>query len=92
MTWIRCSDRMPMGESCEVRLDLPHGEEWIETFQSANVETLRRKFGTHPSWIDRTEWRPVEERSHPHGLSRHYGHGVVGHGEGTWDLVEGDFS
>jgi hypothetical protein len=61
MTWIRCSDRMPMGEACEARLGLPRGEEWIETFPSATVETLRRTFGTAPKWIDRTEWRAVEE-------------------------------
>jgi len=55
MTWIRCSDRMPMGEACEVRLD-----EFIEGYRCATVETLRRRFGSDPNWIDRTEWRPLE--------------------------------
>lgn len=62
MTWIRCSDRMPMGEACEVRC---HDCVWGESehiFPSATVETLRRAFadGRGGDWIDRTEWRPVE--------------------------------
>lgn len=65
MTWIRCSDRMPMGEACEVRLQSlswahpPHDLEL--TFDAANVETLRRRLGDYPHWIDRTEWRPLDE-------------------------------
>lgn len=72
MTWIRCSDRMPMGEACEVRC---HDCVWGESehiFPSATVETLRRAFadGRGGDWIDRTEWRPVEE---PNGLAKVFG-------------------
>lgn len=58
MTWIRCSDRMPMGEDVEVR-DMYDPDE-VYTFKRANVETLRRA-ALRPDWIDCAEWRPVGE-------------------------------
>jgi len=67
MTWIRCSDRMPMGEDVEVR-DM-HDPDEVYTFKCANVETLRRA-ARRPDWIDCTEWRPVEE---PNGLAKVFG-------------------
>lgn len=60
MTWIRCSDRMPMGEACEVRIVLA-GTETITRFSCANVATLRAEWGCFDDWIDRTEWRPLDE-------------------------------
>lgn len=63
MTWIRCSDRMPMGEACIATLtpDDSSGSFYRMEFESANVETLRRSFGDFEDWIDRTEWRPLDE-------------------------------
>lgn len=58
MTWIRCSDRMPMGEDVEVR-DM-HDPDEVYTFKCANVETLRRA-ALRPDWIDCAEWRPLDE-------------------------------
>lgn len=34
----------------------------------------------------------ITQRSHPLGLLRHTGSLVVGHGEGTWDYITGEFS
>lgn len=52
-----------MGEACIATLtpDDSSGSFYRMEFESANVETLRRSFGDFEDWIDRTEWRPVEE-------------------------------
>ena len=34
----------------------------------------------------------ITNRSHPRGLLRHDGSHVLGHGEGTWDYITGEFS
>jgi len=34
----------------------------------------------------------ITKRNHPKGLNRHNHNHCIGHGEGTWDLIEGEFS
>lgn len=76
MTWIRCSDRMPMGEACIAAFRRRDGHDnGVERYmESANAESLREGYeevcGQSPNWIDRTEWRPVEE---PNGLAKVFG-------------------
>jgi hypothetical protein len=90
MTWIRCRDRMPMGEACEVRLQSlswahpPHDLEL--TFDAANVETLRRRLGDYPDWIDYAEWRPVGETD----LEPHVYTVKPGYDEAVRDLLRSD--
>ncbi len=64
-------------------------EHWKARFFKGEI---RDEYGTviRP---DDLLWR-ITERAHPHGLSRHDidGRFCIGHGEGTWDYMLGEFS
>lgn len=67
-----------------------------------SLDDWRRLWATPGSYIrdecgDRVAVEKMEQiitqRSHPEGLMRHdIGRYCLGHGEGTWDYIPGDFS
>lgn len=63
----------------------------VDTIQMQKIITNRSWKGGEPNtpqWYAQNFAEPG-----PHGLARHsIGHGCIGHGKGTWDLIVGEFS
>ncbi len=62
--------------------------DWVERFNNP-IYTIEDDYGTAVSPSDMID--NITIRSHPRGLSRHTGLGCIGLGEGTYDLMVGEF-
>lgn len=63
-------------------------EDWKQRFSTGVIVDEYGETHTPDEILDR-----ITKRSHPMGLARHQiGAHCIGHGEGTWDYIPGEFS